>query len=433
MVFDQLKSEEAVDRSLKVWILQTGEPLHLDKGTPRSMRAMNLADALVSAGHTVTVYSSDFSHSEKRHRYKKYQEISINDKLRYRLIPSPGYQSHIGLGRLYDHWMMGRNLKRLLAKEKSVPDVAFIGYPPIEVAYHMGRWLRCNRVPYLIDVKDQWPHLFVDALPSALRRVGRIALAPYFYMAATTMRKADGITSMASSFLDWALKFANREKRLSDRVFPLTTPNQKTCEHDRSIAADFWKSQGLLTSRVKVVFIGTHSKAFDMTPLVEAADFFSKKNNTVDFIICGHGPQTEIWKEQFGSLDNVFFAGWVDKAQIDVLMESSLAVLAPYRNTENFITNLPNKVVDALSYGKPILTGLRGEVEALIKADQVGMFYEPSGISLQQCIEVLMNNSEYLRSLEASARRVYAERYDFHKVYNGLVECLEELSREGGR
>ena len=418
---------------MNVWVLQTGEPLHLDRGYPRSMRAMNLADALVSAGHTVTVFSSDFSHSEKRHRHNKYSEISIHDRLHYRLIPSPGYQSHIGLGRMYDHWIMGRNLKRLLAREKSVPDVAFIGYPPIEVAYHMSRWLRCNRVPYLIDVKDQWPHLFVGALPSALRRIGRIALAAHFYMAASAMRKSDGITSMARSFLDWALKFANREKGLFDRVVPLTTPNSQTPEHDRSVASAFWKSQGILDSRVKVVFIGTHSQAFDMAPLVEAADFFSKKSNAIDFIICGHGPQTKIWKEQFGSLDNVFFPGWVDKAQIDVLMESSLAVLAPYRNAENFINNLPNKVVDALSYGKPILTGLRGEVETLIKADQVGMFYEPGGMSLQQCIEVLMNNREYLRSLEASARRVYTERYDFHMVYNGLVECLEELSREGGR
>jgi len=38
---------------MNVWILQTGEPLHIDAGHPRPMRAMNLANALVKAGHIV--------------------------------------------------------------------------------------------------------------------------------------------------------------------------------------------------------------------------------------------------------------------------------------------------------------------------------------------------------------------------------------------
>ena len=54
--------------SLTIWLLQTGEPLHIDAGNPRPMRAMNLANALVAAGHKVVLWSSSFYHQEKRHR-----------------------------------------------------------------------------------------------------------------------------------------------------------------------------------------------------------------------------------------------------------------------------------------------------------------------------------------------------------------------------
>ena len=42
-----------MSRRLNVWIMQTGEPLHIDKGSPRPMRAINLSNKLVEAGHNV--------------------------------------------------------------------------------------------------------------------------------------------------------------------------------------------------------------------------------------------------------------------------------------------------------------------------------------------------------------------------------------------
>ena len=113
--------------SLTVWILQTGEPLHSDDGNLRPMRAMNLANALVDKGHNVILWSSGFYHQEKRHRSRIFEKVHINDKLEIRLIPSCGYKKHIGLMRLLDHFQLAWNLKKLLKKEKTLPDVAFIG------------------------------------------------------------------------------------------------------------------------------------------------------------------------------------------------------------------------------------------------------------------------------------------------------------------
>jgi len=117
--------------SLTVWILQTGEPLHIDEGSPRPMRAMNLSNKLVESGHEVVLFSSAFSHQKKEHRTKNYKIHKVNNNLEIRLIPSCGYKKHIGLGRLIDHAQMAWNLREILKREKTPPDIVFIGYPPI--------------------------------------------------------------------------------------------------------------------------------------------------------------------------------------------------------------------------------------------------------------------------------------------------------------
>jgi hypothetical protein len=136
---------------LTIWLLQTGEPLHIDKGNPRPMRAMNLANQLISRGHKVVIWSSNFYHQEKRHRKLDLKPIILSNQLEIRLIPSPGYQRNIGFARLWDHLVLAYKLKKVLATERSVPDVAFIGYPPIEAAFILVSWLSRRSIPNLLD------------------------------------------------------------------------------------------------------------------------------------------------------------------------------------------------------------------------------------------------------------------------------------------
>ena len=106
-----------MNTGLTIWILQTGEPLHIDAHNPRPMRAMNLSDKLVEAGHSVVLWSSAFNHQKKLHRNVKYKTYKVNPDLEVRLIPSCGYKSHIGIGRLIDHAQMAWNLRQALKQE----------------------------------------------------------------------------------------------------------------------------------------------------------------------------------------------------------------------------------------------------------------------------------------------------------------------------
>lgn len=417
---------------MKVFILQTGEPLHLDYGSPRPMRAMNLANSLVSNGHDVTLFSSAFDHTNKIHRARQFNKLLINDNLKICLIPSPGYVRNQGLARLYDHAMLAKNLAKQLDEITDTPDVAFVGYPPIEVAYTMTKWLKANGVPHLIDVKDQWPHIFVDSMPKFLKPFARLAFAPYFYLGRKAIANADGITTMADDFLKWTLRFSDRPANANDKVVPLTTPKIPFTDEQKSKARSFWRSQGVDLSRNRVVFAGTITASFDMEPVVTAARYFSKQGaangNNCDFVFCGDGPLLSKWKRLFDDLDNVYFPGWVDKVQAETLFDDAIAALVPLKNIPNYVGNVPNKVVDALSNGKPILSGLKGTVEHLIKHDGVGLFYGDGDLTLTECIELLLSDPLASLKIKQNANAIYKERYEFESVYQGLVQHLEKLS-----
>lgn len=417
---------------LTVWLLQTGEPLHIDLDNPRPMRAMNLANALVDSGHKVILWSSAFYHQEKRHRVKEFTIVSVNESLEIRLIPSPGYQRNIGAKRLLDHAIMARNLKKYLGRTKELPDIAFLGYPPIEVASVMGHWLKKKGVKYLIDVKDQWPTLFIDPIPgNFLKMVGRLILSPYFYYGKKVMNEASGLCAMSQSFVNWANKFAGvLAPSKYDIVAPLTNPIQKNSKELLEKAGRWWDELGVLDdNEPRIFFVGSHSQAFDIQPIIEAATYFQSSENKCQFVICGDGPFHEEWKGKFKNCSNVLFPGWVSTSKSQVLSSRSIAALAPYKNVDNFISNLPNKVLDYLSYGKPILSPLKGEVYQLIQNDEVGLSYgQASDASLIDCINELITNSEKQKLLSNNARRLFENKFSYQFVYGKLVEHLEAMS-----
>lgn len=419
-------------KSLTIWLFQTGEPLHIDAGNPRPMRAMNLADALVAAGHNVVLWSSAFYHQEKSHRSRSAKRITVSPHYEIRLVPSPGYQRNIGLGRLWDHAVLAWNLSKLLASESEVPDVAFIGYPPVETAAVMTHWLAKRGVPSMLDVKDQWPTIFLTALPARLRTVGRIALAPYFYFGRRAMREATALSAMAGGFLRWAADFAGRPIGALDMAVPLTTQSGQVSDVELAVAREWWQLRGVSADgKPRICLVGSHTTAFDFEAVLEAAQALAGQNFACEFIICGDGPSSEEWRQQARALRNIHFVGWVDRAQIEVLAEFSLAALAPYKNTEDFVMSIPNKVVDSLSLGLPVLSPLKGEVATLIDVHGVGLGYGVrTGRTLAECIETLMRDPGLRSSLSAKARTLYGERFAFEKVYGGLVGHLEVLGRQ---
>ena len=419
-----------MSRDLVVWIFQTGEPLQIDDDDSRPMRAINLSNSLVKKGHKVVLWSSDYYHQKKMHRYGENQTIKVSEKLEIRLLHSRGYNRNIGLGRLIDHLQLALAFTKKLKTERNVPDIAFIGYPPIEPAFVLTNWLNKRSVPMILDIKDQWPTLFIDAFPRGLKILGRVIFWPYFYLARKAISNSTGVTSMSNGFIDWIKNFHGDYDSKYYNVFPLTSPNQKVSNSEFLDAKIWWNNIDItIDNCVKICFVGSLSQAFEFMPIKKAALIAQAQGENIKFIICGDGNDSKKIKNMFKDVSNVVFPGWVNRPQIEALAEMCIATIAPYKNTDNFTANIPNKIIDALSLKLPILYPLTGEVKSLIDTYEVGFTYkENSGEELFEIILKLNSDVNLQNKLSENLASLYEERFSYEKNYENLVNHLEKIA-----
>jgi glycosyltransferase involved in cell wall biosynthesis len=409
---------------LTLWIFQTGEPVHTDGPGTRPMRAMNLADSAIAAGHQVVLWTSDFYHQEKKHRFGASVRKNVSDSLSIQFVKSSGYKRNISIGRFWDHISLAIQIKKLL-KGVQPPDVAVIGYPPIEPAWVMTRWMNKAGVPVVCDVKDQWPDYFLTAIPGKLRPIGRIILSPLFYLGKSTLRNATGISSISSQFLDWSVKRAGRNQTEFDLMAPLVARNVAVDPLEISKAKDFWDKQGLDDNyQFKACFIGSLSPAFNFN-FLEQVD----KSDKWQFLICGTGSEYESLRGKFHNGKNVIFPGWVDLAQASYLTSVADIALAPYRSEKSFEMSVPNKIYDYLRAGLPIVSSLRGETENLLSTYSLGFTYQTNDEILALLESVENSNGGFLTRCKEQGQRLSETNFSFANVYGGYVSHLENLSK----
>jgi glycosyltransferase involved in cell wall biosynthesis len=406
---------------MRVWILQTGEPIQIDNNGLRPIRAINLSKALIDQGHHVTLWSSDFDHFTKLHRFGSEKTIEFSNQLTIRLIKSRGYKSHIGLSRFFDHAQLGWNLNRMLKKE-SAPDVALIGYPPIEPAWVMARWLRKQGSPSILDVKDAWPDSMIGAFPTPLKPLAKIAFFPYFVMLKQTLKAANGISSISQEFLDWCLSRANRIQNESDFVFSLSTQDKSFSKDEIEAASYWWESLGIKSSNNLIgYFVGSMTDVFDFQPIINAA-----RKLPIFFVLAGDGPRLESLRNETINIPNIVFPGRISSVQAKILSSNSDFSLAPLVARPDFEMSIPNKFYDALQMGKPMITSLSGPARRMLEESMSGLYYKDEG-DFENILNAFALDTSALVRMSNNALLHFNSHFSFNQVYGGAVQKLEQL------
>ena len=412
---------------MHTWIVQTGEPLPTDGPDVRGMRAMNLAKALVERGHRVTIWSTDFYHQEKRHRFGRDSVIDVSEALQVRLIHSCGYRRNIGISRFVDHAQLGLRFGRLAGKAP-LPDIAVVGFPPIEIAAAAVGFCRRHGVPSVLDVKDLWPDLFEDPAPAPARPAIRTLLAPLHHLAVRAIRNSDAVCAPSLGFMNWARAKAGISPRPDDFVAPLTSPRYLIGEAELCEAGTWWDSMGVpADGRPRAAFVGSMSRSFDFDTMLSSAR--SPAGARWQWVVCGEGEELARCKLQVNGLPNVVFPGWIDRPKIQALLSRSTVGLAPYRSIPNFELNICNKVYDYLQSGLPVVSPLQGDVKELLDRERVGCSHLPGDPESLLAAMDALEAPEARSAAAGAAERLYAGRFEAKGVYDGFVDHLEAMHR----
>ena len=414
---------------MKVWVITVGEPLPIDGQHERLYRSGILSQLMAAEGHDVTWWTSSFNHTKRAQRSTADSTVELGPGFTLRLVPEPGYSKSVSLRRIVSHARCARCFRRM-AESAPRPDVILVSYPTIELSLAAIRLGKAMDVPVVVDVRDLWPDIFTQVFPRWLQGIGRLLLWPYDYFARKVFREASAIVAITPGIRDWALNKVGRAPGPLDRDFPFGYVAREESGPEIAAAEAFWSSCGVVRDNWNICFFGAIGKQTRFEPVIRAARQLEAKCPQVRFIICGTGELLPAYERMADGLSNILFPGWVDKNQIAALMAMSRMGLTAYPTSDDFLLSIPNKPIEYLSAGLPILSNIDGELGALIQKHDVGATYSSSNpSSLVDVIASLIADPSAMRAMQAASIDLFRRRFDAAKVYGDFSRYLQSVAQ----
>lgn len=176
--------------------------------------------------------------------------------------------------------------------------------------------------------------------------------------------------------------------------------------------------------------IGLRKGAFDIPAVISKVN---GKENRLRLIMAGDGAAEDVKKvkklfEDYGLTEKVIFPGWVRGEQKANLLSASDILFLPSYNE-----GMPMTVLEAMAYGKAIITTNVGGIPKLIEENVSGFLCAPGDISgMAERFSELLKNPEKITELGKRARERAINVYSIEKHVEKLLALYETVLKQGG-
>lgn len=408
---------------MKIYIVSLGEPLPIDSKNVRLRRMGNLAECISKNINDEVIWFSDsFEHYTKTYRCLEDTDYNIKNNYKIKLIHSKGYKKNISINRLIHYKVISKKIIESL-KSMDKPDIIISTMAPLELTEMIVKYGIENNVPVVTDIRDLWPEIYYDIIPKYIHWV----IEPYVLLCKKKlkfiMKNTYSIIGLSKYFLEYGLKYGQREKNDLDAIFPISYPNYNYDEYADKFE-EIWKKYNLSKNDFIVTFIGNFGKQFKFEEIIEASKLL-KEYKDIKFVLCGVGRQLENIKKEAN--ENIIFTGWIEKDYISSLLSKTSIGIAPYIDSINYRNNTPNKFGEYLSAGIPILVSVSGEMENLLEDNYCGHRYSTAE-ELAARIEKYYKDYNYLNQQKNNSRKLYELLFNSDTAYKKMSDHLRYVS-----
>lgn len=406
-----------------IWIVVTGEPLVSlkDANIDREMRSNRLARELAKRGHHVTLITSSFQHHDKI-QYSSNSKVvrSKDNQFDVVLIKSPGYTKNISFGRFYDHILLSIKTFSFIKKLRR-PDLIYISWPPVDLAYSVSLFAKKNKIPYIVDVRDIWPDIMYErfGMNSFFRKKFVHALfLPYEYMAKSVFSRVHTIIGITQEFANWGReKGKNRCDSTLEVLLSSTRYEFVGTQTDKQKVLNG-------SSLVTIIWAGTLTDQKVTRNFLNAFDKFTQDfPNNLRLIICGSGTLGDFVRNLSEKNSAIDYKGFVSQSKLIELMNISDYGLLSYDPTWDFLNSVPNKTGEYLSAGLKVLTNLNGKVEKLIPEELRVNFSEKSDFA--ELFQKLVSLGHVKPADKDKAVKFWLSTFDDRVIYEKFVRKIE--------
>lgn len=409
---------------MRIWLATVGEPLPVDGENVRLLRTGQFAQWLAGQGHDVTFWTGTMDHYGRklRHGTTHVSELQPN----YRIVQLEGrlYRKTVSYNRFMNHIDVAREFERV-APQFDKPDIILSSFPTVELCAAVAKFAEANSVPFVVDVRDFWPDIFVEVLPKPLRWLGPLIFSGFERRTCAVLGKAAALSGMTQSALNWALQKAGRAQGDLDFWHAFTYPGEggplaSLLEMPEPAAID------QRPDKIKFCFFGTHSHRVNLEMFVRSFLELEKRGVPASIMVCGKGAITADLQEMSAGSRAVLFPGWLNTPQIRYVMSIADLGVLPY-NLPDFHESLPNKIAEYFSGGLPILSCTDGEVRGLIEEQGCGFWCEPTESAIVDAVTQLVLGRDAINNAGVKASLVFAEMFEANAVFSRVIESFEHI------
>ena len=381
---------------------------------PGGTRHYDLGRELVKRGHRVTVFASDFIHYVYRyHRTTPKRRVFEEnvDGIDWVWIRTVAYHGN-SWRRIVNMVDFSWKTFWVAIRRKERPDVIIGSSPHLLVPLCVCFLSRLYRVPFIMEIRDLWPQVFVDM---GVAKANSVVVKLLALLAKTLYHRAQHIVVLGPQMREHIAKLGIDYNRIS------WIPNGADLTRFESVPPP---SGG---RSLKVMYLGAHGPANALDTLIEAAKIVQdSKAEGIQFILVGDGPEKPRlvrMAEELG-LDNVEFRSPVPKSRVpEVLCEADVLVVTYAASFFNSGGSL-NKLNDYMAAGRPVVLAVELSYDP-VKEAGCGLTVAPEDphALAEAIVGVCRLSSKEREAMGRRGREYVQEHHDIKK----LAEELEEI------
>lgn len=299
-------------------------------------------------------------------------------------------------------------------------DVIVVSSPTFFVVITAWLMSRVWRIPYVFEVRDLWPGIFVGLGVLENRLIIRTLEAVELFL----YRRAARVVVVTESFGENirargipAARVVTITNGVDTRFFvPGERDNDRRREHG-------------LRGRFVVLYIGAHGISHALSAILDAAELLDNEPE-ITFVFVGEGAEKAMLMKRAEalSLRHVIFVPGQPKDRMPSWYAAADVVLVPLRNVPLFETFIPSKMFEIMAAGRPIVGSIRGEARRILSESGGALLVDPEdSVGIAEAIKRLAGDPTLRELLGSSGRRFVAEHYDREALARTYLATLTEV------
>jgi len=311
-------------------------------------------------------------------------------------------------------------------RKVEVPDVTIGTSPTFFAASAAARSAKRFKVPFVMDVRDLWPAIFVEL--GIIKNKNLIKILEHWEM--SLYRRSARIVTVTESFRKKLIERGIDEKKIT------TIPNGADVHYWKpENPSEELKKKLVINEKFIVLYIGAHGISHALSKIVDTAELM-KHNENIEFIFVGDGAEKRkiVNLAKIKELNNIRFLDPVDKKHVKDFYMIADVCLVPLRNIPLFDTFIPSKMFEIMAMGRPIIGSVRGETATILKRSGGAIVVEPENCKqIAESILKLYNNPgeriEMGKRGRAFVEGHYSREYLSEKYADVLQDAINGYKR----